>query len=181
MKIFGKGGKFNIIDVLVVLILVAAVVFVVMKLLPNNSSDADGDLQGASALSEPNLRFTVVCQDLDSTVAQAYMDALSDEPVSLKSSSDSAEAQRNAATVAPTRLYNNNAFVDAQITQFYTEPIEGSAEGKVNFYATVEANAHILDGVCTVGSQELRIGKSIFLKTINFELSTIVLSMELLG
>ena len=53
-------GKLNIIDILILLILIAALVFVGVRLFGGN----DGGTATKLPTSEPNLRFTVLCAQL---------------------------------------------------------------------------------------------------------------------
>ena len=72
MKLFGKGGKLNIIDILIILILVAAVVFVGVRLL----SDKTDTLGSENAVTEPNLRFTVLVTDVHPELAAQVVQAV---------------------------------------------------------------------------------------------------------
>lgn len=163
MKLFGKGGKLNIIDCILIVVLVCAIVLVCMKLF----SDAPETIGSENSLSEPNVRFTVLCEDVDETLAANICTALSGEPTDI-----------GGNTVEMTRIYNNGKLVDAQVTNFYTLPND---DGTVDLYISVEAAAVISVGAYSVGSQEVRIGKSHTLKTLDVEIIGQVLTLEKLS
>lgn len=163
MKLFGKGGKLNIIDLILILVLVCALVFAGMKLF----SDAPETLGSENTVSAPNLRYTVLCEDLDPTVAQNICDALSGEAVDI-----------GGNLVEMTRIYNNGKLVDAQVTDFRAQSTD---DGRADLYITVEASAVISVGAYSVGSQEIRIGKSHTLKTLDVEIIGLVYSLEKLS
>ena len=158
-----KKRKLNIIDVIVIVILVAALAFAAYKLL-NRGSEELGD---ADALSTPNIRFTVLCNDLDPTMAENILSSLSGAPMSI-----------GGSTVEMTRLYNSNKLVDAQVVAF--EAVDG-AEGTTDLLLTVEANATATPGAYSVVTQEIRIGKDYIVKTIGVEITGQILSLEKLG
>lgn len=158
-----KKRKLNIIDIIVIVLLVGALVFAGYKLLNRDS----GELAEADALTAPNIRFTVLCNDIDATMAQNILDSLSAEPMSI-----------GGTTVPMTRLYNSNKLVDAQIVAF--EAAEG-AEGTSDLFLTVEANATATPGAYSVVTQEIRIGKDYIVKTVGVEITGQILSLEKLG
>lgn len=158
-----KKRRFNIIDVIVIVILVAALAFAGYKLLNRGS----GELSDADALSAPNVRFTVLCNDLDPTLAQNILDSLAAEPMEI-----------GGSTVEMTRLYNSNKLVDAQVVAY--EASEGT-EGTMDLLLTVEANATATPGAYSVVTQEIRIGKDYIVKTIAVEITGQILSLEKLG
>ncbi|MBQ3357040.1 MAG: DUF4330 family protein [Oscillospiraceae bacterium] len=163
MEQSGKKRKLNIIDVVVIVVLVAALAFAGYKLLGRDS----GELADADALSAPNIRFTVLCNDLDPTLAANILDSLAAEPLSI-----------GGSTVERTRLYNSNKLVDAQVVAF--EAVDG-AEGTTDLLLTVEANATATPGAYSVVTQEIRIGKDYIVKTIGVEITGQILSLETLG
>lgn len=158
-----KKSKFNIIDVIVIVILVAALAFVGYKLLNRGS----GELSDADALSAPNIRFTVLCDDIDATMADNILASLASEPMTI-----------GGSTVEMTRLYNSNKLVDAQVVAF--EARDG-AEGTKDLLLTVEANATATPGAYSVVTQEIRIGKDYIVKTVGVEITGQILSLEKLG
>ena len=158
-----KKRKLNIIDIIVIVILLAALAFAGYKLLNRGS----GELSDADALSAPNIRFTVLCDDVDATMAQNILDSLAGEPMEI-----------GGTTVPMTRLYNSNKLVDAQVVAY--EAAEGT-EGTTDLLLTVEANATATPGAYSVVTQEIRIGKDYIVKTIAVEITGQILSLEKLG
>ena len=158
-----KSRKLNIIDILVIVILVAAVAFAAYKLL----NRGDESLADANALGEPNIRFTVLCDDVDPALAENILSSLSGEPMSI-----------GGSTVEMTRLYNSNKLVDAQVVSYEAVP---GTEGTSDLLLTVEANATATPGAYSVVTQEIRIGKAYIVKTIGIETEGVILSMEKLG
>lgn len=175
MKLFGKGGKLNIIDILVILILVAAIVFAGMKLLGGSAED-DSDAASGSAvesLSTPNLRFTLVREELSPEMAQNIMDALLNEtPLPLTG------LEETKGTVAANRLMVGTAFADAQVTECR---IDEGTEEKVSLFITIEAKGTPKNGVYSVGTQEVRVAKDFWLKTLEVEVLCTVSSLEKLS
>jgi len=164
MKQSEQKRKLNVIDVIVIVILVAALAFVGYKLLNRDS----GELGDADALSAPNIRFTVLCDDIDEAMAQNILDSLAGAPMEI-----------GGTTVDMHRLYNSNKLVDAQIVG--CEPRKGAAEGTKDLLLTVEANATATPGAYSVVTQEIRIGKDYIVKTVAVEITGQILSLEKLG
>lgn len=163
-----KKRKLNVIDVIVIVILVAALAFGAYKLLGAAGGGA-GESEGMKpdALTEPNIRFTVLCEDLDPALAENVVAALAEEPVVI-----------DGTEVAMARIYNSNQLLDAQIVS--CEAGEGE-EGTTSLRLTVEANATVTSGTYALLWQEIRIGKEYIVKTLNIEISGVIQSMEKLG
>ncbi len=160
MKLFGKNGKLNLVDLVIVLVLVAAVVFVALRFF----SDKTETLGSENTLSAPNLRFDVVCEDVAPELKDNLILALSGETQNI-----------GGNTVAMTRLFNSNKLVDAQIVETADTANE---DGTVNVRFTVEAAAVISNGAYSVGTQEVRVGKEFNVKTLNIEIKGVVFAME---
>jgi hypothetical protein len=155
--------RFNWIDVVILLVLVAVVAVVGIKLM---SKPTEGVKEDAS-LSTPNLRVEVLCQEL-----------LPEEAENIILSLQSAPREVNGAQVEMTRIFNSNNLVDACITTWVIE--ESPTEGFVNLRLTVEANAVLSKGNYSIGTQEIRIGKGYTAKTMGMETEgTIVAVTEL--
>ncbi len=158
MKLFGKGGKFNIIDIVLILILVAAVAFVAVRFLSGSKDTLGSDV----ALSEPNLVFTVVCEDVSEELANNIMASLA-----------SADSELDGNIISMTRLFNSNKLVDAKVSAW--EYKDGS------LCLTMEGNAVYSNGAFSIGTQEVRIGKVFNVKTLDVEIEGTVYAMEKLG
>lgn len=163
MKLFGKGGKLNIIDLLIILILIAAIVLVCMRLF----SDKTETLGSENAVTAPNLRFTVLISDIHPELAAQIETALDGEPTDI-----------GGNTVEMTRLFNSNKLVDARVI---AHEVTTAEDGTTELRLTVEAAAVISGGAYSVGTQEVRIGKLFNVKTLNAEIEGSVLTMEKLG
>lgn len=158
MKLFGKDGKLNIIDLVLIVILVAAIAFAAVRFLSDDTNTLGSDV----ALSTPNLTFTVVCEDVDETLAKNIMSSL-----------ESPDSLLDGNTINMTRLFNSNKLVDAKVTAW------SYADGKLTM--EVEGCAVYSNGAFSIGTQEVRIGKVFNVKTLDVEIEGVVYSMEKLG
>lgn len=160
MKIFGKGGKLNIIDIILILIVVAALAFVAVRFV-FNGSDAEASGSEPSNIT-PNITFTVSCKEVDATLARSILDSLEDGEMNYK-----------GEAVTTTRIYNSHKLYDAYLTQWnYDKATE-------MLTLTVEAHAELDEGSYTVGTQEIRLGKEFSVKTLSVEITGYVSSMEI--
>ena len=158
MKLFGKGGKFNIIDIILILILVAALAFVAVRFLSADKNTLGSDV----ALSEPNLTFKVVCEDVSEELAENIMASLA-----------SADSELDGNIISMTRLFNSNKLVDAKVATW--EYVDG------NLSLSIEGCAVYSNGAFSIGTQEVRIGKVFNVKTLDVEIEGTVYAMEKLG
>lgn len=156
-------GKLNIIDILILLILVAALVFVGVRLFGGN----DGGVATELPMSEPNLRFTVLCTQLPRELAEQTVSALQGEDVVVGDS-----------IASPRRIFNSGSLLDAEVVAWDIVEKEGDL---VDLHLTIEAASTIGDGICAVGKQEIRVGIAYPVKTTRVELTGQVLSMEILS
>ena len=163
MKLFGKGGKLNIIDILIIVILVGALAFAAMKFL----GDDTPTLGSENAVTAPNLRATVLCEDIDPELASNLMEALEGESVSIAGNS-----------VEKTRLFYSNKLENGKIVSYETKT---NADGSTDLLLTFEAVAVISDGAYSVALQEVRIAKEFIVKTLDVEIEGVIFSMEKLG
>lgn len=157
--------KLNIIDILILLVLVAAIAFAVVKVV--GRSGADG-ADTADALSKPNLRFEMTTDELSKTLADSIQAALTAD----KTKVGDMEAEAG-------RIYNGDKLVDACVTKVTAEP--GETDGSYVLHITVEAKATASAGHYSVGTQEVRIGKELYLKTLDVEIIATVDRMEKLS
>ncbi len=155
-----RNGKINIIDLLVLIVAVAAVVAVGLKL--------TGHLGPARSKTGTDIVYTVRVEGVDPEVYEAITDFLAD-----------AKAQGKTGD----RLMSNGELMDAYVTEASAVPHEAKVgvstedgdiiipvlEGTLDVTFTVEG--HVSDNVKTeVGSQEVRVGKTHIVKTTHFEL-----------
>ncbi len=156
-------GKLNIIDILILLILIAALVFVGVRLFGGN----DGGTATKLPTSEPNLRFTVLCAQLPRELAEETVSALQGEDVVVGES-----------IVTSRRIFNSNSLLDAEIVSWDIIEKDGDL---VDLHLTIEAASIVGEGTYTVGKQEIRVGVEYSVKTTRVELMGQVLSMEILS
>ena len=157
--------KLNIIDILILLVLVAAIAFAVVKVVSRSGADV---VDAADALSEPNLRFEMTTDELSKTLADSIQAALT----AGKTKVGNVEAEAG-------RIYNGDKLIDACVTKVTAEP--GETDGSYVLHITVEAKATPSSGHYSVGTQEVRIGKELYLKTLDVEIITTVDRMEKLS
>lgn len=151
-------GKLNIIDLLVIVFIIAAVAVVGMKFL------GGGDDSGASATTKLTytVRVTAQSAELVDRVAE-YVDT---------------------ATGKRDQLMAGGNMLNAYVVDYWTEPTAYNkmSNGTLTLYDAAEAEAAGLVDICfvieanvssavtnEVGTQEVRIGKSHIVKTIHME------------
>lgn len=161
MKIFGKGGKLNIIDLIIILLLVAALAFVAVRFVFGSDAENVSEIDAENGLFEPNLTFTVTCEETDATLAQNIIDSLK------------GEMEIDGEPITTTQIYNSHKLYDAYLTDSRYDEATGMLT------LTVEAYAELDEGSYTVGSQEIRLGKEFIVKTLSVEITGYVSSMEI--
>lgn len=159
MKIFGKGGKLNIIDIILILIVVAALAFVAVRFVFNTTED-EPESTGSSVFT-PNVTFTVTCEETDATLAQNIIDSLS------------GEMEFDGESVTNKRIYNSHKLYDAYLTEWNYDESTGMLT------LTIEAELENNEGSYTLGSQEIRLGKDFIVKTLSVEIVGYVSQMEI--
>lgn len=160
-------GKLNVIDLLVILVIVAAVALVGFSLASSSGEEKEGSVTVAE-LTEANIRFTVRCKELPQLLVDNVI-------ADLEKGSYTVSGEQ----VSPRRIFNSGEILDGQIVEWWTEP--GEEEGTVNFYAVVEACATTPNGVYALQYQEIRLGKSYTLKTLGIELNGETIAVEKLS
>lgn len=175
MKIFDKNGKvfgkINIIDLLVILLIVAALVVVGVKLLGGRQGEVDPDASASEdaepAITAAKLTYTVRVTAQHEDVAE-----------SLKKYVDPAQGKK-------AQLQHGGKLVeDSYVVDFWTEPCRYNVipGGSLEIIGATEADAADLVDLCFVveavtedwvsngiNGQEVRVGKSINVKTQWFE------------
>ena len=171
MKIVKNGrlfGKLNIVDVLILLVVIAAVAFLAVRMVGGSGGET-------IAADEPsaNLRYTVLCEDMPLMQAENAVTAVTAEDYELKLDDDS------ILKVSPNQIFNSNKFQDAQITSAEILPQDDSADGqRVTVRFVIEATAKNTVGSFVVGTQEVRIGRDYTVKTVDIEMLGTVSAME---
>ncbi len=155
-------GKLNIIDLLVIALLIAAAIFLGMRLTQLNANPT---------VNNSRIRYTVKCSVVDPEVYE-----------SAKAKIDAGETQ----------LVAGESFIDGHVVEFWAEPNELSSQLEdgtyirvpdpyfLTVYVTVEAG---LTGTVNnqVVSQEIRIGRTNSLKTLSVELFGTISDVEYLN
>ena len=171
MKIVKNGrlfGKLNIVDVLILLVVIAAAAFLAVRLVGGSSGETI-----TADEPQPNLRYTVLCEDMPLMQAENAVTAVTAEDYELKLDDDS------ILEVSPNQIFNSNKFQDAQITSAEILPQADSADGqRVTVRFVIEAAAKNTVGSFVVGTQEVRIGRDYIVKTVDIEMPGTVSAME---
>ena len=173
MKIVKNGrlfGKLNIVDVLILLVVIAAVAFLAVRMVGGSGGET---IAADEPSAQANLRYTVLCEDMPLMQAENAVTAVTAEDYELKLDDDS------ILKVSPNQIFNSNKFQDAQITSAEILPQDDSADGQlVTVRFVIEAAAK--NTVCSfvVGTQEVRIGRDYTVKTVDIEMLGTVSAME---
>ena len=110
MKIVKNGrlfGKLNIVDVLILLVVIAAVAFLAVRMVGGSGGET---IAADEPSAQANLRYTVLCEDMPLMQAENAVTAVTAEDYELKLDDDS------ILKVSPNQIFNSNKFQDAQIT-----------------------------------------------------------------
>ena len=173
MKIVKNGrlfGKLNIVDVLILLVVIAAVAFLAVRMVGGSGGET---IAADEPSAQANLRYTVLCEDVPLTQAENAVAAVTAEDYELKLDDDS------ILKVSPNQIINSNKFQDAQITSAEILPQDDSADGqRVKVRFVIEAAAKNTVGSFVVGTQEVRIGRDYTVKTVDIEMLGTVSAME---
>ena len=173
MKIVKNGrlfGKLNIVDVLILLVVIAAVAFLAVRMVGGSGGET---IAADEPSAQANLRYTVLCEDMPLMQAENAVTAVTAEDYELKLDDDS------ILKVSPNQIFNSNKFQDAQITSAEILPQDDSADGqRVTVRVVIEAAAKNTVGSFVVGTQEVRIGRDYTVKTVDIEMLGTVSAME---
>ena len=108
--------------------------------------------------------------------------ALEQSGVELRSATSAKEIYRDDtgwAVVTDGETLHCDKLIDACVTKVTAEP--GETDGSYVLHITVEAKATPSSGHYSVGTQEVRIGKELYLKTLDVEIIATVDRMEKLS
>lgn len=164
MKMIDENGKlfkkFNLVDAIVVLLVVVVIAAIGWKTI--SAGFAAAEEREAAALAEayetaPHLVFDVVCINLTEEVAEGF----------------AAQMER---PMADRQIMNGGELVEGYITDFRYERNE--EDSLCTGYFTCEAVLKEEEGIYSVGTQEIRIGKGYIVKTYQIEYSGYISSME---
>ncbi len=157
--------RMNWVDILLIVVLVGALAFGAVTMLGGSETTEEVT---QDVLSTPTLEMIVEIPEITRELADNAIASLDDEPRNL-----------DGTMVPMTRLYNSNKLVDAQITAW--ELLDTEDEDLVTLRLTIAANPTIYRCNYTVGTQEVRLGKSFIAKTMSIELTGTVVSVTELG
>ncbi len=148
-----RSGKFNVIDIIILLILVVGVAFVATKFLGNR-----GINQGAGT----KIEYTVLVRGVNPDVCDTIM-AYKDDNVQLMADAAPVDGYVTDISYAPHINYGEDAAGNAVVS------VEEGENARVDMTFTIQATvASVVNN--KVGTQEVRIGKSHIVKTSVFEL-----------
>lgn len=164
MKLIDENGKlfkkFNLVDAIVVLLVVVVIAAIGWKTV--SAGFAAAKEREAEALAEaydtsPHLVFDVVCTNLPEVVAENFVKQM-----------ELPEEDR--------QIMNSGELLECYITGFRYEKNE--KDSLCTGYFTCETILQEEEGIYSVGTQEIRIGKSYIVKTYEIETSGYISSME---
>ncbi len=160
--------RLNWIDILIIVILVGALAFVGVRALINTLEEKNAAEQEVvvekNPLTEPKLRMIVEIPEVSREIAENAIASLDDEPREL-----------DGDMVPMTRIYNSNHLADGQIVSW--EIIDTEEENLVSVRFTIDCNPNVYRCNYSLGSQEIRIGKSYIVKSMSIELTGTIVSV----
>lgn len=167
MKIVDENGKlfkkFNLVDAIVVFLVLVIIVAIGYKVISAKvAADAVLEEETVNAFdSAPHLVYDVVCCNIPVEVAEAF-------------------EQQMELPMAERQIMNAGTPVEGYITACTVEP-DADDSDMCKVYFTLEALLVEKEGIASVGTQEIRIGKGHIVKTYNIETSGYVYSMTTTG
>lgn len=162
-----RSWKFNAVDVIVILIIIAAVAFLAMRLL-DRSNDKPAARPGV-------MEYVVEVSGLEKEV---YDNVAALLPCQMAASGKwVAGSYINAVESVPCQVekYEASNPVNAH---YKPQVLPGEDEEFVTAYFYCSAEVDLNDMLNLVGTQEVRIGRSHYVKGVNFELVGTILSVE---
>lgn len=168
MKLVDENGKlfkkFNLVDAIVVFLILVIIVAIGYKTISAKVA-ANAALEEEEAVtafdSAPHLVYDVVCSNIPVEVAEVF-------------------AQQMELPMAERQIMNAGTPVEGYITACTVEP-DADDSDMCKVYFTIEALLVEKEGIASVGTQEVRIGKGHIVKTYNIETSGYVYSMQTTG
>ena len=160
--------KWNIVDIVILVVILAAAAFLVLRLTALRDEDDDAE-------EKPGIvRFVIEVDGLRSDLYEGIAELI---PCQMAASGHLVdgyilETWANPVTVLTIKAKSpvNNSL------EQYMEPEEGV--DYVNAYFRCEADVDLNDNLNLTGTQELRLGRSYYLKGIDLELSGTIIAME---
>ena len=155
-------GKLNLIDLIVVLVIIAVVVAVGWKLGGSAVTEAIGS-------TGTPIRYEVLCARVDPDTSEFAESHVGGQ---LMSNGDMVDGTIVSCVVEP----YTEVLVDSEGNP---QMVENPAYRNLRF--TIEVNAVDAANAYSIGSQELRVGKSHIVKTTELEVNGTITSMEVLN
>lgn len=155
-------GKLNIIDILVLIVLIAAVGLFAYRMFRPAAKETIGS---EISVSQPNLKFSVLCDDVPRELAENIDASIKGE-----------ERNLDGEIVSPRRIYNSGKLMDAEIVDCTI--IETENEDLVQIRFDLQAHAELNTGAYAIGWQEIRLANVYSVKTVEIEIEGPVVSME---
>ena len=155
-------GKLNIIDILVLIVLIAAVGLFAYRMFRPVAKETIGS---EISVSEPNLKFSVLCDDVPRELAE-----------NIKASVQGEERDLDGEIVSPRRIYNSGKLMDAEIVDCTI--IETENKDLVQIRFDLQAYAQLNSGAYAIGWQEIRLANVYSVKTVDIEIEGPVVAME---
>ncbi len=154
--------RFNWVDYTIFGILILAVALLGVKFLGGKTPDdpAESPTEEVTEAVMDRLSVEFLCRDLDMSTAQAVVQSLQGEDLPFEEE-----------MIPPTRLYNSNLILDAQIVAW--EILE-QEDGTADLLLTIEAESEFKIGSYAIGNQQIRVGKDYICKTMTMELIGII-------
>lgn len=154
-------GKINLIDLIVILVLVLVVAAVVWKVAGSRISGAVDKLGNV-----PTVRYEVLCTNVDSAAADAAVTHIGEQ---LMSNGDMMDAKITDCVIEPYYILAS----DAQ-----GNPVQLESPTSKNLRFTIEAKIPFSNNAYAIGTQEIRVGKSHIVKTPSIEFNGSITNME---
>lgn len=149
--------RFNWVDYTIFGILILAVAFLGVKFLGGSGAGSEEEME---EVVMDRLSVEFLCTDLELSTAQAVVQSLQGEDLPFEEE-----------MVPPTRLYNSNLILDAEIVAW--EILE-QEDGTADILLTIEAESEFKLGSYAIGNQQIRVGKDYIAKTMTMELNGII-------
>lgn len=155
--------RWNWIDLVIVLVLVAAIAFVALKFTGGEEEAPEASTSTVTA-TEPDLQVVVSCANITRELAENIIATLESEPRNVE-----------GKLVERTHLLSGTALINGHVTDW--EIGETLDNDLVELRLTVEADSLPANNLVLIGVQEVRIGRSFFVKTVDIEIEGIIVSI----
>lgn len=157
-RLFKKINLVDFILILLILIIIAAVAWkTISARLEANKPPVEEEEIVQAYENSPHLVYKVVCTDIPEEIAKVFR-------------------QQMKLPISDRQLMAAGKAVEGYVTDCRYEP--ANEDGNCRVFFTLEAIAYENEGIYTVGTQEVRLGKGHIVKTYNIETSGWVYEMD---